>query len=247
MASGATEHLELKHEVLAAGDNLRREDPSRESVIVVLSGECSVEVGSESFTLKRQSVFLDAASAVYIPANAEFSLSTSSFAEVVTCSGDASPAGTARQIGPEEVACRTVGQGAYERRVCDIVGLNIPAQHLVLGETFNEPGKWSSFPPHKHDEDRLPEEAKMEEVYFFKIDPPEGFGLQRLYSPKDGYDRATVIKDNTIVAIPEGYHPVSAAPGCNVYYLWALWGEKRELAPFDDPEFEPVKARLATH
>lgn len=244
MASSGTEHLRLEHVRLAPEASSDWNDPGRECVIVILAGECQVEIGQATHSLKRANVFTEKASAVYVPAATAFTLTTESSAEVAVCFGDASPHGGVRVITSAEVECRTVGQGTYQRRVCDIVGLPVPSQHMVLGETFNEPGKWSSFPPHKHDEDRLPEEAQMEEIYLFKVDPPEGFGLQRLYSPKDGYDGAVVLRNDTIVPIPGGYHPVSAAPGCSLYYLWILWGRKRDLAPFEDPDFASVKARL---
>ncbi len=245
MGSVSTAHLELERVALDSGERVDRDEPGRESVVVILSGRCSVVVGTDVHELSRESVFAEKASAVYVPAGRTFSIEASTSAEIVVCCGEAAVSGEPMRIDGESVACRSVGRAAYQRRVCDIVGLDVPAQHLVLGETYNEPGKWSSFPPHKHDEDRLPVEAAMEEIYLFKVDPVEGFGLQRLYSPKDGYDRAVVLRDNAMVTIPEGYHPVGAAPGCSLYYLWVLWGERRELAPFDDPGFESVKARLA--
>jgi 5-deoxy-glucuronate isomerase len=114
-------------------------------------------------------------------------------------------------------------------------------QNLIVGETINPPGNWSSSPPHKHDVDDLPMESKLEEVYFYKLKPQQGFGLQRIYSDDGDLDEAYVIRDGDTVAFPRGYHPVVAAPGYQLYYLWVLAGEKRIMCPNDDPDHAWVK------
>jgi 5-deoxy-glucuronate isomerase len=108
----------------------------------------------------------------------------------------------------------------------------VPSRHLLVGETFNEPGQWSSFPPHKHDGDDG--EPALEEVYYYRFDRPDGFGFQGLYEA-NGYAEAVFLKHGSIVGIPRGYHPVCAAPGYRLYYLWALVGEPRQLAMHEDP------------
>jgi len=241
---GRTEHIRVESVSLSAGESVSRVSEGAESVIVLLSGVCTLSAGGTEATMSREGVFGAPAFAVYVPAAVEIVIAATEDTELAWCAGMARPGGEVVVIAPEDVKCRTVGRDTYERTVCDIVGLDVPAQHLVVGETFNQPGKWSSYPPHRHDEDRLPDEADMEEVYLFKVDPPQGFGMQRLYSPEADFDRAVVIKDGSVVEIPEGYHPVCAAPGCDLYYLWVLWGEQRILAPFDDPDFGPVKERL---
>ena len=103
----------------------------------------------------------------------------------------------------------------------------------MLGETINPPGNWSSYPPHKHDRHAPPEEVALEEVYYYRFKPEGGFGVQLIYDDHD--ERAQVVRDGDVVAIPSGYHPVVAAPGYSLYYLWVMAGEGRELAPFFDP------------
>ncbi len=244
MASGSTEHISFELVSIARGERVERVDPDGEAVLVIISGQCTVEAGGMKAEMSRSDVFDEPATAVYVPAGVPVAVDAGQETDIAWCLGLAGPGGEVALITPEQLECRTVGRDTYERRVCDIVGLGVPAKHLVVGETFNQPGKWSSYPPHRHDEDRLPEEADMEEIYYFRVDPPQGFGMQRLYSPQAGFDRAVVLRDGDVVEIPEGYHPVTAAPGCDLYYLWMLWGEQRVLAPFDDPEFGPVKERL---
>jgi 5-deoxy-glucuronate isomerase len=116
--------------------------------------------------------------------------------------------------------------------VHDVIADAVPARHLLVGETFNEPGQWSSFPPHKHDGGDG--EPALEEVYYYRFDRPDGFGFQGLYET-DGVAEAVFLKHGTIVGIPRGYHPVCAAPGYRLYYLWALVGDPRQLAMHEDP------------
>ena len=109
----------------------------------------------------------------------------------------------------------------------------------MVGETLNPPGGWSSYPPHKHDVDDPPREAIYEEVYFFRIQPEGGFGIQRVYERREGADalnEVLVVEDGDTVIIPRGYHPVVAAPGYQLSYVWALRGEGRRYGAWsDDP------------
>jgi 5-deoxy-glucuronate isomerase len=125
-----------------------------------------------------------------------------------------------------------------------VVGENVPqAQRLVVGETFNPPGNWSSYPPHKHEVDAYPEEVRMEEIYYYRLNPPQGFGLQRIYTDDRSLDLACAVEDGDTVLLPRGYHPVVAAPGYQLYYLWMLAGHTdRRMKPRDDAEHTWVKA-----
>jgi 5-deoxy-glucuronate isomerase len=110
-----------------------------------------------------------------------------------------------------------------------------------VGETFNDPGGWSSYPPHKHDVHDPPRQALLQEVYYFRLDPPQGFGIQRLYSPERGLDMTFTVQDGDTVLIPYGYHPVVAGAGYRLYYLWALAGQGRSMYLQEDPDHVWVK------
>jgi len=129
-----------------------------------------------------------------------------------------------------------------------------PVHRLVLVEVYTPGGNWSSYPPHKHDVHLEDEEGHLlegdlEEVYFYKIDKPEGYALQRVYtdetSPlhKAGHpiDALVRAENNCAVLVPEGYHPVVSAPGCTTYYLNVLAGSAQTLANQDDPRYTWVK------
>ena len=103
----------------------------------------------------------------------------------------------------------------------------------MVGETINPPGNWSSYPPHKHDRHAPPDEVALEELYYYRFKPETGFGVQLIYDDRD--ETARIVRDGDVVAIPSGYHPVVAAPGYSLYYLWVMAGEGRMLAPYFDP------------
>jgi 5-deoxy-glucuronate isomerase len=145
-------------------------------------------------------------------------------------------------IGPDEVQTVERGSGNFGRRVRDILPSSRPGTRLLAGETINPPGNWSSSPPHKHDRHNPPEEAELEEIYLFRVDPGQGFGLQLSYSSEPAAERALVVRDLDAVSIPAGYHPVVAGPGYGLYYLWCLAGRGRELHWYPDPEHNWVDA-----
>ena len=103
-------------------------------------------------------------------------------------------------------------------------------------------GNWSSYPPHKHDQDRPPEEVVLEEVYYYRAPAPEAFGVQRLYSPQHGVDETWTVRDGDLVLVPYGYHAFSAAPGYDFYYFNALAGERHSMAASDDPALAWIRA-----
>jgi 5-deoxy-glucuronate isomerase len=103
-----------------------------------------------------------------------------------------------------------------------------------VGETFTPSGNWSTYPPHRHEVENLPHEAFHEEIYFFKVNPPDGFGICRYYNDH-GVEENFTIRDNTALMAPSGYHSVVSAPGYTTYYLWFLGGEHRVQAVADDP------------
>ena len=110
---------------------------------------------------------------------------------------------------------------------------DLPARRLVVGETYTPSGNWSTYPPHKHELDNLPYEAYQEEMYFFKLNPPDGFGMIRYYT--DDFDNAYVVKDNTILMAPDGYHTTNSAPGYTSYFMWFMAGNQRVQATHEDP------------
>ncbi len=210
----------------------------REAALVILGGNCDIFCGSEHF-LKigdRETVFEGPATALYIPVGNGYRIIAKSSLEVAIITAPAKKRGNPVLIKPNQVKIEKRGKDNYCREIHNIMVNNIGTETLLVGETFNEPGQWSSYPPHKHDEDNLPQEAKLEEVYFYKVYPEQGFGIQRIYSADKQLDEVYVVENNDVVLIPKGYHPVVAAAGYKLYYLWVLAGEKRIMKVREDPQ-----------
>lgn len=123
---------------------------------------------------------------------------------------------------PEDVAEETRGEGTTKRVVRTYVGEG----PLIVGETLNPPGGWSSWPPHRHDH---------EELYLYRFDPPHGFGVHVAYDERG--DRPVIVRDGSIERITTGWHPVVAAPGFTMYYLWALAGDTDTVDTRADPRY----------
>ncbi len=219
-----------------AGEAIQLETQDQEALLVVIeaSEDVRVAAGGREFELPpRRSVFVDGPAAVYAPANTALELRGPLLAAVFQAHAPES-GGEPYAILPGEVSTVERGRGNFTRRVRDILPAERRAERLLAGETLNPPGNWSSSPPHKHDRNAPPAEARLEEIYLFRVNPKQGFGLQHSYH-SGGPTRTFAVEDLDVVAIPAGYHPVVAAPGYDLYYLWCLAGEGRELRWRPDP------------
>lgn len=228
---------------LGPGATYRSSSEGQEVCIVFLGGLANATVGETSFPSigSRATVFGGRATTLFVPPGQKWKLEAIGALEACVAKVPSDLPGEPRVIGPEKVKVSTRGKDACERTIHDIIDPSFPSKKLLVGETFNQPGKWSSYPPHKHDTMNPPEETRMEEVYLFKLNPAQGFGFQRVYSPEKHLDETFVIKDNSVVKLPHGYHPVAAAPGYQLYYLWILAGEPRNYILHDDPDHKWVK------
>jgi 5-deoxy-glucuronate isomerase len=211
-----------------------------ETAVVILSGTCLARINDKQIYESiggRGSVFSGNATAIYLPNNTKLELaSISENAEIAFCSAIVKTSGGHYLVRPDDVKVRQVGHGNFLREVHDVIAMNARAETILVGETFTPAGHWSSFPPHKHDENIHSTEVRQEEVYFYKTNPVAGFALQYVYSSDENrpIDVAFPVRNNDIVHIPYGYHPVSASPGYDLYYLWFLFGGDRIMLPNDD-------------
>lgn len=206
--------------------------PGEETVVVLQQGRGTVEAGGRRWPVSRDSVFTDRATALYLPPDVELTVEAATPLEAVLFSTPATRGGPPHLVMPDEVRVNQRGRGNYTREVHNILVDDPYVTRLMVGETFNPPGHWSSFPPHKHD--GRDGEPCLEEVYYYRVDPPQGFGQQMLYT-NDGESVTHSVRDGDTVLLPYGYHPVSSPPGYRLYYLWGMAGEQRKLALHEDP------------
>ena len=242
-AGDETAHVNLALADLAPGETL--DVPAdAETAAVILSGTVDATTGdgvSLGRAGGRASVFDAPGDTVYAPAGTGLQLTGALDApvQVAIASAAAEPspdAPPARVIGPAEQRIAEVGVGNWSRSVRTILGPEHDAQRLLLGETINPAGNWSSYPPHRHDRDNPPEEVDLEEVYLFKTNPAGGFGVQIRYElDGDRAEEAFLVRDDDIAVIRTGFHPVVAASGYELYYLWVMAGAGRVMVPYLDP------------
>ena len=242
-AGDETAHVNLALTDLSPGETL--EIPAAgETAVVVMSGVVDTSTGdgeSLGHAGERASVFDAPGDTVYAPAGTGLRLTggLDGPAQVAIASAAAEPstdAPPARVITPAEQRIAEVGEGNWSRSVRTILGPEHDAQRLLLGETINPAGNWSSYPPHRHDRHNPPEEVDLEEVYLFKTNPAGGFGVQIRYElDGDRAEEAFLVRDDDIAVIRTGFHPVVAASGYELYYLWVMAGEGRVMMPYLDP------------
>jgi 5-deoxy-glucuronate isomerase len=239
-AGGSTAHITLSLADLAATETLQV-GAENESAAVVLTGSVDAAVDGASVGVAggRSSVFEAPGDTVYAPPGAAMTLTADGdgavqVAIVETAAEPTADAPPARVIRPADQRIAEVGAANWSRTVRTILGPEHAAVRLLLGETINPPGNWSSYPPHRHDRQDPPREVNLEEVYLFKVDPPGGFGVQIRYE-LGGAEEAFLVRDDDIAVIRAGFHPVVAASGYALYYLWAMAGEGRVMVPFLDP------------
>lgn len=209
------------------------ESQDEEAVLLLQEGEGKLESQGHTWEVQRKSVFEERATALYLPPAASLTVTARAPLEAIVVTTPAESGGVPILVSPDQVRVEQRGKGNYYREVHDIFVNDAVAQRLLVGETFNPPGNWSSYPPHKHD--GVDGEPRLEEVYHYRVDPPQGFAHQTLYTAT-GETVTHMVQDGDAVLIPYGYHPIAAPPGYQLYYLWALAGEQRALAVHEDPQ-----------
>jgi 5-deoxy-glucuronate isomerase len=213
---------------------VERETRGEEVAIVLLAGACEATIDGTRYSLgPRAGVFEQLPWTMYIPRDTAYALEGE--AELAVASAPVERRLDPVLQAPGEVDVEVRGAGNATRQINNMIQPGFPAERILVVEVLTPAGSWSSYPPHKHDEDRPPDEVQLEEVYYYRAPAPEAFAFQRLYSPQFDVDETWVVRDGDLVLVPYGYHPFTAAPGYDFYYLNALAGDHHSMANTDDP------------
>jgi 5-deoxy-glucuronate isomerase len=236
---------------LAAGQTAQRDTGDRECCLVVVAGAVHVRSahGEWRDVGGRESPFDGEPDAAYLPPATALTIEGAGLqsAEVALCFAPAPAAAhPARRLPAAEVITERRGYGAHERLVRNILMGDRAAESLLVTEVITPSGNWSSYPPHKHDRDALPQESLLEETYYHRVTPPDGFGLQRVYTDDRALDETVAFGDRDLVLVPRGYHAVAAPPGVAIYYLNAMAGPSRTWAFQDDSALAWTRTAGAT-
>lgn len=250
--TGTMRFLDFARLQLQTGERHTAKTGGREYVFDFFSGTASmtVEIGGKKQTFgkagDRSDVFSGPPVMVYVPPQAAYEImATSERLDAGVFSAPSKVDALPSLLEGASVIARDVGRDNWRRTVYSALAENVRAERLLAGETLNPPGNWSSYPPHKHDRSNPPQEAVLEEIYFFRVKPAQGYGLMYTYTaPEDAEQFSTVfvVEDGDTVLLPRGYHPVVAAPGYQLHYTWVLAGEERRYGAWaDDPRHAWVK------
>lgn len=207
-----------------------------ETGLVVMEGSCDISIDGSSFEKvgARNSVFSGKPFGAYAPIGAKVVIKSHG-AKIAVCRAACDKKTASALLRPEDIKEMTVGKKNWERHVRIIIGANSPSVNLIVGETLNPPGNWSGTPAHKHEKTNHPHESLHEELYYFKTDKPDGFGIERFYSYERGVNELIYLKENTVTFMPWGYHQIVSAPGYTLYYLFFLAGVGKDLVGSPDP------------
>jgi 5-deoxy-glucuronate isomerase len=236
--SAGWDHVGFKVVELAAGQTARGGEAGREVCLVILSGTADISVADARFLGigGRASVFEDKApGAVYAPGGAAWTVTAATAVELAICTAPATGVGTPREIAASAMSREVRGEGTNTRHVRNILPETEPAESLLVVEVITPGGNWSSYPPHKHDTATAGEETALEETYYHRLNPPQGFAFQRVYTDDRSLDQTMAVEDGDVVMVPRGYHPVGAPHGYDLYYLNVMAGPKRQWIFRNDP------------
>ncbi len=224
-----------------------------ETCLVVLDGlNVSVDGAADRWQLEgRDGPFTDLPSALWLPDGRELRLSLPDGEGRVALaraqrSGRDGVAATPIQVHPGDVRTEIRGAGNATRQINHIIAPDFPADRLEVVEVLTPSGNWSSWPPHKHDVDNMPDEAVLEEIYHYRFRRPEAWAIQRVYRADRSRDGIWEVRNGDVVIVPDGYHPFSAAHGDDAYYLNALAGDRRTMACSFDPDLDWVRSTWAS-
>lgn len=223
---------------LRKGQEYAADSGQSEVVLIILGGQCSVSGKGFQFNQVggRKDVFSGKPHTVYIPCGAHYVIRAESDVEIAWTASPSTLKTPAYVIAPDQVKEVHIGKENYQRDAYLMLTDAFPAAHLFIGEAFVPSGNHASYPPHRHDFDNLPVEVDMEEIYFFRFNPEQGYGIQKIYTDDQSLDVTCTVKQNDTTLIPRGYHPVINAPGYTMYYLWIMAGRNhRKFLSVIDP------------
>jgi 5-deoxy-glucuronate isomerase len=239
--SAGWRHVGFRVHRLGAGQAVEGCEADRETCLVLTCGLAEISVAEKNLGKVggRASVFDDAApGAVYVPAGAQWRVTGAGDCELAVCTAPGKGGREPRRIEASGMSREVRGQGTNTRYVRNILPESEAADSLLVVEVVTPSGHWSSYPPHKHDTPAPQQETALEETYYHRLNPPQGFAIQRVYTDDRALDQTMAVEDGDVVMVPRGYHPVGAPHGYDLYYLNVMAGPERKWMIRNDPDHD---------
>jgi 5-deoxy-glucuronate isomerase len=224
---------------LRPGETAEGATGSEEAILVIVEGKAAVASAGQDWGVMgdRLSVFERLAPhALYLPPGERWRCEAATEMTLAVCRAPAKGGRAPRRLGPDGITPTERGTGSNLRHIHNIAMEDRDvAESLLVTEVFTPAGHWSSYPSHRHDEDRFPDITLLEETYYHRIDPPQGFAIQRVYTEDGGLDETMTVRDHDVVLVPRGHHPCGAPHGYQLYYLNVMAGPLRKWRFKADP------------
>jgi len=240
-------YVEFKLIDLTPGAKYKEDLGKKECCIVALTGKVNLTDTEQTFNNigTRKSVFEKIPTdSVYVSNDRTFEVEAVSQARIALCYSPSEKQLPTRLIKASDNIIENRGKGNNKRLVHNILPDSDPtANSLLVVEVYTDSGNWSSYPPHKHDKDNLPEESLLEETYYHELNPRQGFVFQRVYTDDRSLDETMTVENEDVVMVPVGYHPVGVPEGYTSYYLNVMAGPTRVWKFYNDPDHEWILKR----
>ena len=234
---------------LRRGDSAAGTTGGDEAILVMVEGKASFRAAGRDWAVlgDRLDVFEKTPPhCLYLPAGSAWDAVAETDCTVAVCAAPGRGGHAARRIGPEGITLTARGKGTNTRHVNNIAMEDQDVcDSLLVTEVFTPAGHWSSYPSHRHDEDDFPRITYLEETYYHRINPAQGFGVQRVYTDDGLLDETMAVRDGDVVLVPRGHHPCGAPYGFELYYLNVMAGPLRRWRFVADPAVEWIMRRDA--
>ena len=234
---------------LAAGERVTEVTGAREVILVLVEGRARISGAGRDFGElgTRMDVFEKTPpAAVYIPNGSDWAATATTACTLAVCSAPGHGGHQAAQIGPDNIAMVSRGKGTNTRYIHPIAMEDRDvADSLLVTEVFTPAGHWSSYPPHRHDVDDFPHMTYLEETYYHRLNPAQGYGHQRVWTEDGTLDETMSVSNHDVVLVPKGHHPCAAPYGYEMYYLNVMAGPRRAWRFQNHPDHDWIAKRDA--
>ncbi len=234
---------------LQPGDRVAEATGDREVILVLVEGHAHITAAGQDWGVMgdRMDVFEKTPPhCLYLPNGSDWTAVATTACTLAVCSAPGMGGHQAQRLGPDGIVLTPRGTGANTRHINNIAmeGRDV-ADSLLVTEVFTPAGNWSSYPSHRHDEDDYPRMTYLEETYYHRLNPDQGFGVQRVYTEDGVLDETMAVKSHDVVLVPRGHHPCGAPYGYEMYYLNVMAGPRRAWRFQNDPDHDWIARRDA--
>lgn len=227
---------------LRPGDVAQEPTGANEVILVMIEGKAAFTAAGQDWGVlgDRMSVFdKTPPHSLYVPNGQEWRAVAETDCIIAVCAAPGRGNYPARRLGPEGIVLTTRGTGQNTRLINNIaMEAEDVCDSLLVTEVYTPAGNWSSYPSHRHDEDDFPRITYLEETYYHRLDPAQGFAFQRVYTDDGALDEVMAVRDGDVTLVPRGHHPCAAPYGFDLYYLNVMAGPRRNWRFVADPNVQ---------